>query len=102
MLKGKEIVLGVTGGIAAYKAAEFVRLLVKQEANVHVVMTRKCSGIYHPTHFSNPFRKSSSHAILLFCSKRQKSVILHWLIWQIDRHPSCDGQYHRKDCQRDC
>ena len=40
MLKEKRIVLGVTGGIAAYKAAEFVRLLVKQEAEVHVVMTR--------------------------------------------------------------
>jgi phosphopantothenoylcysteine decarboxylase/phosphopantothenate--cysteine ligase len=40
MLKGENIVLGVTGGIAAYKAAELVRLLVKEEANVHVVMTR--------------------------------------------------------------
>ena len=40
MLKGKTIVLGVTGGIAAYKAAELVRLLVKEEANVYVVMTR--------------------------------------------------------------
>ncbi|HUL30318.1 MAG TPA: bifunctional phosphopantothenoylcysteine decarboxylase/phosphopantothenate--cysteine ligase CoaBC [Thermodesulfobacteriota bacterium] len=40
MLKGKKIVLGVTGGIAAYKAAEFVRLLVKEEAEVHVVMTQ--------------------------------------------------------------
>ena len=40
MLKGREIVLGVTGGIAAYKAAEFVRLLVKEEAGVHVAMTR--------------------------------------------------------------
>src|SRR5512136_2705625 len=40
MLKAKEIVLGVTGGIAAYKAAEFVRLLTKAEARVHVVMTQ--------------------------------------------------------------
>ena len=40
MLKEKEIVLGVTGGIAAYKAAELVRLLVKEEAHVHVVMTQ--------------------------------------------------------------
>ena len=40
MLTGKRIVLGVTGGIAAYKAAEFVRLLVKAETEVHVVMTR--------------------------------------------------------------
>ncbi len=40
MLKEKEIVLGVTGGIAAYKAAELVRLLVKEGAHVHVVMTQ--------------------------------------------------------------
>jgi phosphopantothenoylcysteine decarboxylase/phosphopantothenate--cysteine ligase len=40
MLKGKKVVLGVTGGIAAYKAAEFVRLLAKEEVDVHVVMTQ--------------------------------------------------------------
>ena len=39
MLKGRKVVLGVTGGIAAYKAAEFVRLLVREEADIHVVMT---------------------------------------------------------------
>ncbi|HXE39885.1 MAG TPA: bifunctional phosphopantothenoylcysteine decarboxylase/phosphopantothenate--cysteine ligase CoaBC [Azonexus sp.] len=38
-LQGKRIVLGVTGGIAAYKAAELVRLLVKQGADVQVAMT---------------------------------------------------------------
>jgi phosphopantothenoylcysteine decarboxylase/phosphopantothenate--cysteine ligase len=51
MLKGKEIVLGVTGGIAAYKAAEFVRLLVKAEANVHVVMTRSAQEFVTPLTF---------------------------------------------------
>ena len=51
MLKGKEIVLGVTGGIAAYKAAEFVRLLVKEEANVHVVMTRNAQEFVTPLTF---------------------------------------------------
>ncbi|MBS3906342.1 MAG: bifunctional phosphopantothenoylcysteine decarboxylase/phosphopantothenate--cysteine ligase CoaBC [Syntrophaceae bacterium] len=51
MLKGKEIVLGVTGGIAAYKAAEFVRLLVKQEARVHVVMTRNGQKFITPLTF---------------------------------------------------
>jgi len=51
MLKGKEIVLGVTGGIAAYKAAEFVRLLAKQEANVHVVMTRNAQEFITPLTF---------------------------------------------------
>src|SRR5215470_5586939 len=39
-LQGKIVVLGVCGGIAAYKAAELVRLLVKAGAEVHVVMTR--------------------------------------------------------------
>jgi phosphopantothenoylcysteine decarboxylase/phosphopantothenate--cysteine ligase len=39
MLKGKKILLGVTGGIAAYKAAMIIRLLVKEGAEVKVVMT---------------------------------------------------------------
>jgi len=51
MLKEKRIVLGVTGGIAAYKAAEFVRLLVKQEAEVHVVMTRNAQEFITPLTF---------------------------------------------------
>src|SRR5664279_3432179 len=38
-LSGKHIALGITGGIAAYKAAELVRLLIKQGAHVQVVMT---------------------------------------------------------------
>lgn len=51
MLTGKRIVLGVTGGIAAYKAAEFVRLLVKGEAEVHVVMTRNAQEFITPLTF---------------------------------------------------
>jgi phosphopantothenoylcysteine decarboxylase/phosphopantothenate--cysteine ligase len=39
MLKGRKILLGVTGGIAAYKAAAIVRLLVKEGAEVKVIMT---------------------------------------------------------------
>ena len=38
-LKGKRILLGMTGGIAAYKAAELTRLLVKAGADVRVAMT---------------------------------------------------------------
>jgi len=37
---GKRVVLGVTGGVAAYKAAELVRLLVKAGAQVDVVLTK--------------------------------------------------------------
>ncbi len=39
MLKGKRIILGITGSIAAYKAAQIVRLLVKEGAEVKVIMT---------------------------------------------------------------
>ena len=38
MLKGKHILLGITGSIAAYKAAILVRLLVKEGADVKVIM----------------------------------------------------------------
>ena len=51
MLTGKKVVLGVTGGIAAYKAAEFVRLLVKEEVDVHVVMTQNAQKFITPLTF---------------------------------------------------
>jgi phosphopantothenoylcysteine decarboxylase/phosphopantothenate--cysteine ligase len=51
-LQGKRIVLGVTGGIAAYKAAELVRLLGKQGADVQVAMTEGRNALRHDDHFS--------------------------------------------------
>ncbi len=51
MLKGKEIVLGVTGGIAAYKAVELLRLLTKGGASVHVIMTRSATEFLTPLTF---------------------------------------------------
>ena len=42
MLQGKTILLGVTGGIAAYKAAYLASALVKLHAAVEVVMTESC------------------------------------------------------------
>ncbi len=50
-LQGKRIVLGVTGGIAAYKAAELVRLLSKQGADVQVAMTAAATHFVTPTTF---------------------------------------------------
>lgn len=51
MLKGKTIILGVTASIAAYKAAAFASLLVKQHADVHVLMTPKAHNFIHPVTF---------------------------------------------------
>ena len=51
MLSGKTIILGVTGGIAAYKAANLASLLVKQHAEVHVIMTAHAEKFIHPITF---------------------------------------------------
>jgi phosphopantothenoylcysteine decarboxylase/phosphopantothenate--cysteine ligase len=50
-LQGKRIALGVTGGIAAYKAAELVRLLIKQGASVQVAMTEAATHFVTPVTF---------------------------------------------------
>lgn len=50
-LNGKRIVVGVTGGIAAYKAAELVRLLAKQGADVQVAMTEGATHFVTATTF---------------------------------------------------
>ena len=51
MLKGKTIVLGVTGSIAAYKIASLASMLIKQHADVHVIMTQNATNFIHPTAF---------------------------------------------------
>lgn len=48
MLKGKNILIGITGGIAAYKIATVIRLLVKQEASVRVIMTQNAKEFITP------------------------------------------------------
>ncbi len=50
-LEGKKVVLGVTGGIAAYKAVELSRLLVKEGAQVYVVMTENAKQFVTPLTF---------------------------------------------------
>ncbi len=51
MLKGKKIVVGITGGIAAYKVAELVRELCKGGAEVDVVMTKNAQQFVAPLTF---------------------------------------------------
>jgi phosphopantothenoylcysteine decarboxylase/phosphopantothenate--cysteine ligase len=53
MLKGKNIVLGVSGGIAAYKACELVSRLKKLNAEVHVIMTESASRFVTPLTFQS-------------------------------------------------
>jgi len=51
MLRGKTVILGVTGGIAAYKAASLASMLVKLNCNVHVIMTANALNFINPIVF---------------------------------------------------
>lgn len=51
MLKGKTVLLGVTGSIAAYKAADLASRLIKQHAEVHVIMTENAAKFISPITF---------------------------------------------------
>ena len=51
MLKDKTILLGVTGGIAAYKSAMLASRLVKTGACVHVIMTQNATNFINPITF---------------------------------------------------
>lgn len=53
MLKGKHIILGITGGIAAYKSVMLLRLLIKAGAEVQVVMTPSAKEFVTPVTFSS-------------------------------------------------
>jgi phosphopantothenoylcysteine decarboxylase/phosphopantothenate--cysteine ligase len=52
MLKGKKIIIGVTGGIAAYKTASVIRLLVREGAVVKVIMTGHAKEFVTPLTFA--------------------------------------------------
>jgi phosphopantothenoylcysteine decarboxylase/phosphopantothenate--cysteine ligase len=51
VLDGKQIVLGISGGIAVYKSVELLRLLQKQGAKVRVIMTENAKWFVGPTTF---------------------------------------------------
>ena len=86
MLKGKTILLGVTGGIAAYKAAALASALVKQHAAVEVVMTQNAKEFITPLTFEqltgrrtmvNTFDRNFSHQVEhIALSERTDLVII--------------------------
>src|SRR5216110_3040240 len=60
MKKGRNIVLGVTGSIAAYKAADLTSLLTKEGCDVHVVMTADALKLITPL----AFKTLSRHPVI--------------------------------------
>jgi phosphopantothenoylcysteine decarboxylase/phosphopantothenate--cysteine ligase len=61
MLKGKTVVLGVTGSIAAYKIANLASMLTKLHCDVHVIMTEHAANIINPI----TFETLTSHKCLM-------------------------------------
>jgi phosphopantothenoylcysteine decarboxylase/phosphopantothenate--cysteine ligase len=74
VLKGKKILLGVTGSIAAYKAAEMVSLLKKKGAEVFVIMTESATKFVQPLTFST---LSRNPVIDNLFSTNDKIVVKH-------------------------
>ena len=72
-LENKNILLGVTGGIAAYKAVELLRLLKKKGANVNVVMTRSALEFVGRT----TFEVLSENQVLLDLFSDSESSVTH-------------------------
>lgn len=75
MLKNKSIVLGVTAGIAAYKAVEIASRLKKAGADVHVIMTEEATNFVTPL----TFREISSNPV----SVSMWSEVAHWNVEHI-------------------
>ena len=71
MLGGKKILLGITGGIAAYKTTFLVRLLIKAGAEVRVIMTPSAGDFVSPLTLAT----LSKHKVLIdFVNKEEHSV----------------------------
>src|SRR5690554_7140724 len=61
LLQGKRILLGVTGSIAAYKAAHLTRLLIKEGAEVQVILTTSALDFITPLTLSTLSKKPALH-----------------------------------------
>ncbi len=85
MLTGKTVLLGVSGGIACYKAAQLASDLVKQHANVHVVMTQNAAEFITPLTFEtltgnrpvlDTFDRNFPHEIKHISLAKQADLVL--------------------------
>lgn len=77
ILRNKNIVLGVSGGIAAYKAAELLRLLQKQGADVRVMMTRNAEWFVGPM----TFEALSGHPVCTSLFERGSEASIKHVDW---------------------
>lgn len=79
-MKGRRVVVGVTGGIAAYKTASLVSLLVRREAEVRVVMTENATRFVGPLTFQTLSRNRVVTDLFLSAGEwdSQHIVVARW------------------------
>lgn len=78
-MNGKNILLGVSGGVGAFKACELLRLFVKSGANVRVIMTAAATKFVAPLSFQSLGAESVSSD--MFVEKRETLEHVSWADW---------------------
>ncbi|MCH1983975.1 bifunctional phosphopantothenoylcysteine decarboxylase/phosphopantothenate--cysteine ligase CoaBC [Ruminococcus sp. OA3] len=85
MLNGKTVLLGVSGGIAAYKSAALASALMKQHANIHVIMTQNAVNFINPITFEtltgnkcliDTFDRNFQHSVEHVAIAKQADVMM--------------------------
>lgn len=76
-LKDKQVVLGVCGGIAAYKAVDLLRILVKSGSHVRVIMTRNAEEFVSPL----TFEALSGHSVWTNMFRWQEDAPFRHIVW---------------------
>lgn len=79
VMKDKKILLGVSGGVGAFKACELLRLFVKADATVRVIMTKAASEFITPLSFQSLGAESVS--VNMFHEKRDSLEHVSWADW---------------------
>lgn len=79
VIKDKKILLGVSGGVGAFKACELLRLFVKADATVRVIMTKAASEFITPLSFQSLGAESVS--VDMFHEKRDSLEHVSWADW---------------------
>ena len=94
MLKGKTVVLGVTGSIAAYKIANLASMLVKKHADVHVIMTENATNFINPITFET---LTGNKCLVDTFDRNFQFNVEHVALAKRADGGTCVGQYNRQD-----
>lgn len=80
-LKSKKVIVGITGGIAAYKTLSFIRLLIRSGAEVQVIMTEAASGFVSPLTASTLSKKPVIQDLTSDENKSTWNNHVEWGLW---------------------